>query len=239
MEATIHIAGTPCTDFSTRGSRNKELGKSFVCLLAWISMRLMLQESVVIQENVVQFCTELLVRLLGHLYHFRVVERSPSQLGWPVTRNRLWTVMRHRYKTGSFKMPLTIFAKLFYKPLLFGLNIASTIPPWFCFFVASAKELVEELQWACSRPESAYTGGGEFTPVDLFTSCFGTFWQVLTDCEKNFLSTYQTLWPGLIHSLNQNPMVSATHSNFDHIRTIIKNAGIMWQLACSLFTIST
>jgi site-specific DNA-cytosine methylase len=233
LEATIHVAGTPCTDFSSRGTQNGVMGKSFVFFLAWIGMRIMLQESVVIQENVTQFCTDTLMSLLGHLYCFQIVELCPTQLGWPVARMRRWTVMRHKYKTGAFKMPLTIFTKLFYKPLLFGMNIASTIPAWFCFFVASAAELLEEFEWASNRPESAYDGDGTFTAM---TGPFGTFWQVLTDCEKNFLSIYRSTWPGVLHSLNQNPLISPTHSTSSHVHTVIKNAGIIWPLVCNINT---
>jgi hypothetical protein len=77
-----------------------------VFLLAWVACRRFFQEDIVIQENVAGFMTNLLVSWLGSLYHFEVAIIDPVSLGWPVCRERKWTVMRHRYKTGAFSMPI-------------------------------------------------------------------------------------------------------------------------------------
>jgi len=52
--ATIHVAGPPCTDWSSFGSRLGEGGKTALALAIWIGHRLKLREPIIIHENVEQ-----------------------------------------------------------------------------------------------------------------------------------------------------------------------------------------
>ena len=70
--AFVHCAGSPCTDWSPQGTRKGEDGETRVAFLAWVAMRICWQEPVIIQENVVQFPSELLEQLIGHLYNIQV-----------------------------------------------------------------------------------------------------------------------------------------------------------------------
>jgi hypothetical protein len=206
-----------------------------VFLLCWVAMRLLLQEAIVIQENVVQFKTSLLFEWLGGLYYFEIVQLCPSMLGWPVARSRKWTVMRHRYKTRAFTSPLNVFTKLFYKPFCGSTLYGSDTPSWDCFFVADAAELAEELAWAIGRQESRYSEVMAGVADISDQTAFGVFWASLTQSEQNHLDTYLAGWPGLMYSLNQNPSVTATHSTWKLLHTLIKNAGVIWRLSGILY----
>jgi site-specific DNA-cytosine methylase len=175
--AKLHIAGTPCVDFSTRGLQAKENGPTLVFLLCWIAMRIMLQEMLVIQENVADFTTNLLLQWLGHLYHIDVCILCPSACGWPVARRRKYTVLRHRYKTRCYETPFNIFSSLFSMSMFFGVHTwdEDIAPFWDVFFVASQEELLEEKQWGQSRPESRYKA---------MTGTPHTFYECLTAKER-------------------------------------------------------
>ena len=53
--ARRHVAGTPCTDHSSMGKREGQDGKTAICYLAWVGLRLALQEPIIVQENVTSF----------------------------------------------------------------------------------------------------------------------------------------------------------------------------------------
>eukprot|EP00438_Fugacium_kawagutii_P020454 Skav206759 [mRNA] locus=scaffold167:274561:284256:- [translate_table: standard] len=158
-EADIHVAGTPCTDYSVKGEMEEEDGKTFQLFLIWIALRLRLQEKIILQENVGRFPVALLRKYLGHLYEIESIILSPAELGWGVERKRRWTVLRHRYKTGSFATPLTIFTAMFHAPTWFGKweGVSQPCPAWDLFFQASLEELFWELRWASNRPGSEAT----------------------------------------------------------------------------------
>ena len=139
MATGIHIAGTPCTDFSLRGSQDGADGVTIVYLYAWAAQRRDLQEEYVVQENVVQFEIELLDDLLGDLYHIDAVVTDPTSTGWPVNRTRRYIIMRHKIKTGSFATPLNQFARLFLK--LPSDMPKIPMPAWDAFFVAGPQDL--------------------------------------------------------------------------------------------------
>ena len=65
VEAHVHIAGTCCQDHSDFGSQRGLQGKGAAALLAWIGLRLLLQEPEIIQENVKSFPPVILLLLLG------------------------------------------------------------------------------------------------------------------------------------------------------------------------------
>ena len=53
--AECHIGGTPCPDWSSQGSRNKEAGPDAMATMAWIGQRYTLEEPIWINENVAAF----------------------------------------------------------------------------------------------------------------------------------------------------------------------------------------
>ena len=208
------------------------------------AMRILLQEDVVIQENVTRFPTEWLLMWLGALYYIDVSCFSPFELGWPVTRPRKYTIMRHRYKTKAWKCPFNIFTSTFAAPTLFGeWSDSSSTPAWDVFFIATAADLFAELVWASSRPESSFNTGTASHDKPAFLDSFEqfvdtlmtspmkvheTFHNCLTLVEKEFLigsgATSQ------VCSLNQSPEFSAG-SHWNCLHCLIRNAGILWSLA--------
>lgn len=109
-ETDVHVAGTPCVDFSKRGSMLHELGNSYLAFLAWCSVRRRLGDKVVVQENVPEFPNELLERMLGDMYYLEWTTLNPVQYGFPIARGRKWVIMRHKLKTSAFLSPFSYFA---------------------------------------------------------------------------------------------------------------------------------
>lgn len=65
-------------------------------------------------------------------------------------------------------------------------------------------------------------------PIDM--SPHGPYWQALSRVEQNFAEDYAAKYPGMVWSLNQNPLVSPTKSNGKTLQCLIKNAGVLWKL---------
>jgi site-specific DNA-cytosine methylase len=90
--AFIHIAGTPCTAWSDMGLLDGENAISTAYFLVWIGLRLLCEEPIVIQENVVGFPKWLIADLLP-MYFVEWIVLSPYSLGWPIERQRQWLVL--------------------------------------------------------------------------------------------------------------------------------------------------
>lgn len=86
-----HTAGTCCTAHSAQGKRLRQKDITILFQLAWMAMRLDLQESEVIQENVESFpVKELLERFLGSTYYIDMEILDPLFYGFPISRRRLY-----------------------------------------------------------------------------------------------------------------------------------------------------
>ena len=152
--ADVHAAGTPCTDFSMRGQLQGLDGKTTVHLFAWIILRLLMEEPYVIQENVQGFTTSVLADTMGHVYFFDQTTVDPLEYGWPITRVRKYTLMRHKLLTGPMSQPLHAYSRIFLTT--HSDSSAATDPSWDQFMIAGPKELRSELLWACARPQSRW-----------------------------------------------------------------------------------
>ncbi len=238
------MAGTPCVDFSPRGSSLKEQGEAFLCLLAWVAARRYHQEAVVLQENVKGFPIKLLLDLLGDLYAIENCMINPSNHGFPSERPRQYVVMRHLSKTSSFSCKLATWVNMFQAPSLFGLfeTLESWMPGWSVYFQNdedAAAYLFSELMWASSRSESGCREAGcRFKSVEelnhalmnQYNEVKDEFYTALTKTEKAMLTDYKSISPSMCYSLNQNPDFGATTSTWETLHTVIKNAGIIWNL---------
>ena len=236
VPARLHIAGTPCTDFSLRGTQAGWQGPTFLAFLCWVCMRLDQQEETCIQENVKEFDTTLLQALVGHLYCLEVCQLNPSSFGFPVERERKWTIMRHKYKTKAWKQPFSIFTKLFVGNVGCGFSFPDKRPPWDAFFSARPDDLFRELEWACNRPESRAGGKNPFATLQDFLGALESdgkavreaFLLSLTSTELEFLQGYRASKPYMAYSLNQNPQFSETTSSWATLHTVIRNGGVTW-----------
>ena len=89
--AMLHVAGTPCTAYSTAGKMDGEDAMSFAHTLAWCGLRARLQEPLIVQECTSGFSREIFTKLLP-MYDFTADMLCPTQVGWPVRRSRQWVV---------------------------------------------------------------------------------------------------------------------------------------------------
>ena len=94
--ADVHIAGTPCVDFSNIGSRKGVTGKALLPFLTWVAHRRQLQEAAILHENVPTFPIELLKANLSDLYCIQSAVVSASALGHACDRQRRFTWMLHK-----------------------------------------------------------------------------------------------------------------------------------------------
>lgn len=97
--AYAHVAGTSCVAFAPNGAQKGVRDASIVPFLAWVGLRIALQEPIVLHENSKRFPTELLLqRLLGHLYVIDPTDVEALCYGGTVRRERKLTRLIHRQK---------------------------------------------------------------------------------------------------------------------------------------------
>jgi site-specific DNA-cytosine methylase len=94
--ALLHVAGTPCVDYSNIGKRSGILGGGMLPFLAWVGQRRRLQEAAILRENVQQFAQELLEKFLGDLYVIQSSVFKSAVLGRACDRERRLTWMLHK-----------------------------------------------------------------------------------------------------------------------------------------------
>lgn len=67
-------AGHPCVDWSSRGSGKGLDGESCAAFLAFVALRMLIQEQHVITENVAAFIIAIYKEFLGNIYHIDLEE---------------------------------------------------------------------------------------------------------------------------------------------------------------------
>ena len=107
--ALLHMAGTSCTAFAANGKQLGIRDATVLPFLAWVSLRMILQEPVVVHENSTRFPIKLLDRFFGHLYILEESDCDSFSYGAPVRRNRKLTRMYHRIKVVLNGMPFNRF----------------------------------------------------------------------------------------------------------------------------------
>ena len=211
-EARLHIAGTPCTDWSSMGAKAGAQGATMLHFMCWLGMRRLIQEACIVQENVVRFAVSFITDNIGDLYFVDVTTENASDYGVPCTRERKFTVLRHKLKTMPWRSPLTVFTRIFYRQCTTNFNV---------FFFANASELKEDMGWAGARRKSIATQDG--IDVESLDVEDASAWRsVLTHEETKFLDRYLVKWPNRVYYLNQNPAVTAMKSAETRLNTMIK-----------------
>ena len=87
----LHVAGTPCIDYSLMGTQQGSEGPTTGSVMAWTGQRKVIQEPVIIAECVVEFGEWVYLDALP-MYFVDYTILSPSDLGWPIARQRKWCV---------------------------------------------------------------------------------------------------------------------------------------------------
>jgi hypothetical protein len=89
----LHVAGSPCVDASSLGSKQFMDGPTACLFFIWVALVRRLLFKVILHENVPQFGEKPLKDALSDLYVIARFEVTPVKLGWPIRRPRQITLM--------------------------------------------------------------------------------------------------------------------------------------------------
>ena len=95
-KADVHVAGSPCVDFSRIGKREGVHGTNVLCYLCWVMQRLLLEEPCILHENVPEFSVTLLEHFFSSKYAIQTVVVNAKALGQACDRDRRLTWMLHK-----------------------------------------------------------------------------------------------------------------------------------------------
>ena len=126
-----HVAGTSCKPWSVKGSGLAAADPEIVFTMAWLGLRIMLEDDEVLSENVKSPSStstssgdssvvdaglgNLLLRFLSPLYHMETTVLDPSMIGDPFSRQREFVKMRHKVKCVCQLSPMSAFNKRFFR----------------------------------------------------------------------------------------------------------------------------
>ncbi|CAE7569950.1 unnamed protein product [Symbiodinium sp. CCMP2592] len=110
-----HIAGTSCRPFSKRGSGLGCNDQEIVYFMAWLGLRMLLQEPDVTQENVVGFPPDVIEQAVSSIYYMEVCELDAVQFGCACARRRQFIRLRHKEKVLGEISPLARFSTRFFR----------------------------------------------------------------------------------------------------------------------------
>ena len=178
--ARRHVAGTSCRPFSKKGSGLLNADPEILFTLAWIGLRLELQEPEILSENVRSIGAStlssyadsneatwkpelaavpdaglghLLVRFLGSKYFIERTVLDPCLLGYPVGREREFLKLIHRVKCLPAISPVSRFQRRFYRACSWSWKQMFFMHrPGMSDKGVIANECLEELRWARARP---------------------------------------------------------------------------------------
>ena len=213
--AMCHIAGTPCTDFSSFGQMLTTNGHTIAHFLVWAAHRLLLLEDVVILENVTHFPVSLLETLFGAFYDIQSICICATLFGLAMRRPRRYSVMllkRTVYLSQSLSLLPDCFARI------------RKGHSWADFLVAGQSEQKAELRWGLSRTKTrvALDGRSAF-PKELWL-------QGLIESEHERRAGFLTEYGAdrLVISLAQDPGYSPMQSGLEVLHCIICHCHILW-----------
>jgi hypothetical protein len=242
--AKRHVAGHPCQDFSDQGLHLGFAGPTTIHLLAFIGLRLIIQEHEINTENCMNFPISFMCEYLP-MYEQTSSILNPVHYGWPITRERMWQSFRRKLKTLAFRYPLDPFARMFRRHCRLS---------WRAFLTERDPAVMQaELDWASSRPTSRWTGGSKSATlpmasdgaevIDFSSYPDGTpsiFEQVLTTMEHKHLTLYRRKCSAeLSYQLQQNPVSHGQNSTHAIANTVIRNDGMRWSNPDRRWVLST
>eukprot|EP00971_Amphidinium_carterae_P342338 6481616-Amphidinium_carterae.1 len=86
----MSVAGSACQPYSSFGLRKRTADPRHVPFIVWAEERLAHEDAFIGFENSPCFPEELLVETFGKYYELVMMKLSPLDLGWPVSRKRLY-----------------------------------------------------------------------------------------------------------------------------------------------------
>ena len=174
--AKRHVAGTSCRPYSKKGSGLSQMDPETIFTLAWIGLRVELQEPIIVSENVKTTggptfahvakldgdkplsvhdagLGNLIIRFLAEYYWMEATILDPSFLGFPFSREREFIIMRHKVKCLPQISPLSRFQRRFFRACSWSWkDILIMHMPCMQSKGVVKNECVEDIKWARSRP---------------------------------------------------------------------------------------
>lgn len=144
-----HVAGTPCQDWSSQGSRRGADGENLQCTMCWVAMRHALEDDTFLNENVPGFDHDLILKTLSTKYAIFSVVVNLESLGWPVRRPRRLTYGLHKKR---------VMARLQWDIYVGGIQRKHFLD-WSVFLsdsLADTEGALAELSWAQKRKNSLW-----------------------------------------------------------------------------------
>ncbi|CAE7837095.1 unnamed protein product [Symbiodinium sp. CCMP2592] len=197
-----------------------------VYFMAWLGLRMLLQEPDVTQENVVGFPPDVIEQAVSSIYYMEVCELDAVQFGCACARRRQFIRLRHKEKVLGEISPLARFSTRFFRAVkyhwyFYRHKILSDLPV--------KNELLQELEWACRRPTSQAVDFGldQLEPSDVLRP--EVWLAALNTGEESIRSSYELVHPNQVWALNQNPATGFANTSTDrHLQTIIANLHMLW-----------
>ena len=87
--------------------------------MAWLGLRMLLQEPDVTQENVVGFPPDVIDQAVSSLYYMEVCELDAVQFGCACARRRQFIRLRHKEKILAEISPLSRFSARFFRAVTY------------------------------------------------------------------------------------------------------------------------
>lgn len=138
----IHVAGSPCTDWSSMGQQQKLSGPTAAAFLVWTRWMLDNEPTIIIHENVKRFPVRILVELFGASYSVHSIELTPKEVGWPIARPRRYSLLLKKGR-ATLQRPLVELKEAFHQEVkLKGINFFvqrlqhQELPGWQQHFLA-------------------------------------------------------------------------------------------------------
>ena len=156
QQLSVHVAGFVCVDWSQMGDKGW-LGMSVLPFLQWLCERMTFQEDVVVGENVPQFDVETMTQMVADVYDVYKFDISPSMLGEPVERKRLYLILLHKNKrqwrrVSVAENPHAAFLQLFHRNIMMSPDKKFRAPQ------TLVKEYVNKLAAASHLPSVSRSG---------------------------------------------------------------------------------
>lgn len=107
------MAGTSCTAFASIGEQLGIRDATILPFLAWVCLRVILQEPEILHENSTRFPVSILQRFLGHIYMIDATDVDAAGYGGAVRRERKLTRLHHKIKVLLIEMPFNRFNQRF------------------------------------------------------------------------------------------------------------------------------
>ena len=229
--ADVHIAGTPCTAHSSIGSQKKNADTTVLTFLAWVAIRLLVQEATIVFENVIGFDVRNLADFFSELYFIDPADTNSVLFGWAGSRPRVYVNMEHKLKNiAQGRFVLSRFMARFHRVVMWS----CTELFWLHMFreydeqrnPVVQNELVSELVWLVNKSGSAHNVAED----DIFDDEIRE--QHLTT-ELPILRSYRAMCQSWIWQLNQDAgkgrgMQSRQHGDYEILHTLIHNQGLLW-----------